>query len=274
MSAMNTPIDYEARKRRAESRRRILYAVLPYLSLLLLLGCWIYVSTFYPQLFPMPGKTYDRLIRMFQRPISKLTLFGHIWASLARVLTALVLAWIIGISFGVLIGWNKKAKALLGSIFEMVRPIPPLAWIPLITMWFGIGEFPKVVLVFLGCFAAVVINAYTGIRLVDPLYIDVGRMFNASNRQILREIAIPAALPAIFAGIRTSTSAGWMTVLAAEMMGARSGMGFLIIRGMESDDMPLILVSMITIGLIGALLAVVVTYAERKICPWRSKQIG
>ncbi|MCL2001716.1 MAG: ABC transporter permease [Planctomycetes bacterium] len=266
-------IDYLAIRRRQERTRRIIYAILPFVSLLLLLLGWLYLAASYPNLFPTPRATWERLLRLFARPISRMNLFGHIWASLRRVLSALALAWILGNAFGILIGWNRKAKALFGGVFEMLRPIPPLAWIPLITMWMGIGEAPKIILVLLGCFAPVAINAYTGIRLVDPLHLDVGRMFNASNWRLLREIAVPAALPAIFAGIRTSTSSGWMTVLAAEMMGARSGLGFLIIRGMEADDMALIMVGMITIGVIGAMLAVAVTFAERKICPWRARQL-
>ncbi len=266
-------IDYMAIKQRQERIRKVVYAVLPFVSLALLLLGWLYLATYYPNLFPTPKATWERLLKLFQRPISKLDLFGHVWASLQRVLIALFLAWTLGTAFGVMIGWNRKARALFGGVFEMLRPIPPLAWIPLITMWMGIGETPKVILVLLGCFAPVAINAYTGIRLVEPLHLDVGRMFNASNRQLLKEIAIPAALPAIFAGVRTSTSSGWMTVLAAEMMGARSGLGFLIVRGMESDDMALIMVGMISIGVIGAILAVTVTIVERKICPWRTKQL-
>ena len=270
---MSAGIDYMAIKRRRERTWRAVYAILPILSILLLLLGWIRLASAYPNLFPAPAAVWRRLLRLFERPISKLDLFGHVWASLRRVLTALAMSWLLGISFGVLIGWNRKAKALFGAVFEMIRPIPPLAWIPLITMWMGIGETPKIILVFLGCFAPVVINSYTGIRLVEPLHIDVGRMFNASDWQILREIAVPAALPAIFAGIKTSTSGGWMTVLAAEMMGAKSGLGFLIIRGMESDDMALIMVGMLAIALIGAILAVIMTSIERKICPWRSKQL-
>ena len=266
-------IDYAANRRRRERNRRILYAALPFASMCLLIAGWLYLAVKYPTLFPTPEATWKRLLRMFERPISRMTLFGHIWASLQRVLIALVASWLAGISFGVLIGWNRKARALFGTVFEMIRPIPPLAWIPLIIMWMGIGEAPKIFLVALGCFMPMVVNTYTGIRLVDSMHVDVGRMFNANNRQLLWEIAIPAALPAIFAGIRTSTSSGWMTVLAAEMMSARSGLGFLIIRGMESDDMALIMVGMITIGIVGAMLAVIVSYAERKLCPWRTSQL-
>ncbi len=103
---------------------------------------------------------------------------------------------------------------------------------------------------------------------VDKIYLDVGTIFNANNTQKLFLIAIPAALDAIFAGIRTSTSAAWMVVLAAEMLGSKSGVGFLITRGMDSIDMPLILMAMIAIGIVGALLAVITQVAERMLCPW------
>ena len=197
---------------------------------------------------------------------------GHILVSLRRVLIALLFSWVIGISFGVLIGWNKKMNAFFGSIFEVLRPIPPLAWIPLITICFGVSELSKVLIVFIGAVMAVVINTRAGLQTVDPLYLDVGVAFNANKRQMLMEIAIPAAMPVIFAGVRTSTSVAWTVVLAAEMIGSSSGVGFLVVRGMNGDDLALVLVAMITIGVIGALLAVVTSFIERLVCPWMVKK--
>ena len=107
---------------------------------------------------------------------------------------------------------------------------------------------------------------------IEQIYLDVGTAFNGSKRQILTEIAIPAALPVIFAGIRTSTSGAWTVVLAAEMVGANAGVGFLVVRGMNGDDMPLVLVAMVTIGVIGALLAVITSLIERLVCPWMIKK--
>jgi NitT/TauT family transport system permease protein/sulfonate transport system permease protein len=138
-------------------------------------------------------------------------------------------------------------------------------------MWFGIGELPKIVIVFIGAFMPIVINTYTGIKLVVPLHLEVGKMFNASNRQLLFEVAIPSALPAIFAGIRNATSGGWMSVLAAEMIASKVGLGFLVSRGMDYYDVPLILVGMLTIGIVGALLAVITELIERLVCPWNKK---
>ena len=107
---------------------------------------------------------------------------------------------------------------------------------------------------------------------INKLYLDVGTIFNATDRQKLFKIAIPSALDAIFAGIRTSTSAAWMVVLAAEMLGGNSGVGFLIVRGMDSGDLPLVLLSMICIGIVGAILAIITQFAERTICPWTRKR--
>jgi len=169
------------------------------------------------------------------------------------------------------IGWNRTAKAALGTIFDFFRPIPPLAWIPLVTIWFGIGEFPKILMVFIGCFIPLVINTEIGIRMVEPLLLDVGRSFQANKRQLFVDIALPSALPTIFAGFRTATGGGWLCVLAAEMIGAKEGMGFLITRGMEAGDMALIFVSMIFIGVTGAALAYLTFFLERLVCPWRPK---
>lgn len=255
-----------------EMRRNRLYSLLPFLSLMLLALLWCWVSAGENASFPSPEDIWARFLKLLQKPIMRVSLWGHIWASLQRVFIALLAAWIIGISFGILIGWNPKANAVLGPVFTGFRAVPPLAWIPLITIWFGTGEFPKILVVFIGALMPVVVNTQAGIANVNLLYLDVGSIFHANKRQKLLQIAIPSALDAIFAGVRTSTSAGWMVVLAAEMLGGKSGVGFLITRGMDSGDMSLVLLSMICIGLVGAALAVITQLIERLACPWKAKQ--
>ncbi len=257
---------------RKELVRRRIYSILPFLSLCLLVLLWIFVSGQQSASFPSPKDIWERFMRLLEKPIMRLSLWQHIWASLQRVFVALIASWVLGISFGILIGWNKKAKALFGPLFTGLRAVPPLAWIPLITIWFGIGEFPKVLVVFIGAVMSVVVNTQAGIQNVNQLYLNVGRIFHADKRQMLMQIAVPSALDAIFAGIRTSTSAGWMVVLAAEMLGAKSGVGFLITRGMDSGDMSLVLLSMICIGLVGAALAVLTQIIEGLVCPWKAKR--
>lgn len=245
------------------------YMILPIISTSLLILLWITVAR--NSGFPSPQDTVDRLMLLFRRPIKNLNIFGHVWASIIRVFIALTFNWTFGIAFGILIGWNKKCKALMTPLFNAFRAIPPLAWIPLITIWFGTGEFSKILIVIFGSLASIVVNTQAGMGNVEKIYMDVGTIFNANESQKLFQIAIPSALDSIFAGIRTSTSAAWMVVVAAEMLGANSGVGFLIIRGMDAMDMPLILLSMITIGVVGALLSIVTQFSERLLCPWTRK---
>ena len=247
-----------------------LYIILPIISVSLLILLW--TTTARNSEFPSPKDTWDRLMLLFRQPIKGLNIFGHVWVSLIRVFIALLFDWTFGIAFGILIGWNRKCKAMFTPLFNGFRAIPPLAWIPLITIWFGIGEFPKILIVIFGSLASIVVNTQAGMSNVEKLYLDVGTSFNANERQKLFQIAIPSALDAIFAGVRTSTSAAWMVVLAAEMLGSKSGVGFLIVRGMDSIDMPLVLMSMIAIGIVGALLSIVTQFAERLICPWTRKR--
>lgn len=252
-------------------KRQQLYKVLPVVSLILLMYLWMLASGSNPN-FPSPGAVWTRFLAIMSKPIQGLTIFGHVFTSLRRVLIALVIAWVFGISFGILTGWNKKAYSLLNPMFTAFRSVPPLAWIPLITIWFGIGEGPKILVVFIGSIAAVAINTQAGVANVNKMYLDVGTIFNANKKQRLLYIAIPSALDSIFAGLRTSTSAAWMVVLAAEMLGGKSGVGFLIVRGMDSMDYPLCLLAMIFIGIVGALLAVIMEFLERMVCPWTRKR--
>jgi len=249
---------------------KILYWALPILSVLLIAIAWITFSTSHPELMPGPVAVWNRLIRTFTKPIGKINLIGHAWASLKRVLTALLIAWAFGISFGILIGWNKKFNALFGTLFEMIRPIPPIAWIPIIIMWFGIGELPKIILVFIGTFVPLVINTAVGIQMVEKINVDVGKVFGGNNWQILTQIVIPTALPSIFAGIRTSVSSGWTTVLAAEMLAATAGLGSMVTKGWQGGDMALVLVAVITIAIVGAILSVVLAKLEKVVCPWNN----
>ena len=250
--------------------KNVLYYGLPVLAILMIAVGWVLFSGSHPELMPAPADVWARFVKTFTKPIAKTSLAGHAWASLRRVLMALRIAWAFGISFDILIGWNKKCKAFFGSIFEVIRPIPPIAWIPIVIMWFGIGEFPKVLLVFIGTFVPLVINTSTGIEMVDKINLDVGHVFGGNNRQILTDIVIPTALPSIFAGIRTSVSSGWTTVLAAEMLGAQKGLGALVTRGWQGSDMALVLVSVITIAIIGALLSLGLQKLEKVVCPWNN----
>ncbi len=258
-----------------ERRLELLYKILPVLSVLLLLGLWLIASKDFNEKvgsgFPTPAAVWDRTVRLFTRPVKKMNLIMHALVSLRRIGLALAFDWTFGIIFGIIIGWFPKPRAFFTPMFDAFRAVPPLAWIPLITLWFGISEFPKILIVIFGSLACIVVNVKAGLSAVDKMYLNVGTVFNATPMQTLIKIAIPSSLDAIFAGVRTSTSAAWMVVLAAEMLGADSGVGFLISRGMDSIDMPLVLTGMIAIGIVGAILAILTQFIERLICPWTRK---
>lgn len=250
--------------------KNIMIALIPFFSILLIVSAWyIGTSRGTSRIFPSPAEVIARMIKLWTVPVANTSLPGHIGISLIRVFKGLAISLIIGIPLGILIGWSKNVSATLGVLFELLRPIPPLAWIPLLVVWFGISEASKVAMVVLGAIVPAVVNSYTSVRLVPEIYVEVGKMFNATTDwQLLTRIVLPASLPTIFAGIRNSTSVAWMCVLAAEMLAADSGLGFLITRGMNSFDVALIMCGMVLIGIIGALLSVLTNFIERKLCPW------
>lgn len=255
---------------RREKYSALAYKVIPVFSILLLILLWYWAASGENSVFPTPAQILDRFFLLQAKPIMSISLPGHILKSLLRVFTALLIAWTLGIALGVMLGWNEKFNAVVGPFFTVLRAVPPLALIPLITIWFGIGEFPKILVVLIGAIIPVVVNTQAGISNSRKMFTDVGAVFKASKRQQLFYIIIPSAMDAIFAGVKTSTSTAWTVVLAAEMLGAKSGVGFLIVRGMNSGDFALVLLSMLCIGLVGAFLAIFIQILERLVCPWKA----
>jgi NitT/TauT family transport system permease protein/sulfonate transport system permease protein len=221
------------------------------------------------KILPSPLTILEKAQEMYTNPVVGRPMWEHIGYSLRRVLSAYFLAGAIGIPLGIAMGWNLTCRKIANPIFELLRPIPPLAWIPLAILWFGIAEGPKVFICFVGAFAIFVMNAYTGMRYTDHLLIDAARTFGATRTQQLFNVAIPASLPSIFAGVQNAMSMAWMCVVAGELVVAREGVGFITFQGMELGDAPMTIVGMITIGLIGFFLAVSLRFLERALCPWR-----
>ncbi|MDR3588835.1 MAG: ABC transporter permease [Negativicutes bacterium] len=227
------------------------------------------MTTSMTKVFPAPQAVVEKLYEMSTGTFAKYSLFEHIAISLERVLIAFLAAVVLGIPLGLFMGWSDKVDAFVKPIFEIVRPIPPIAWIPLAILWFGVGETPKIALCFLASFIPAVVNSYTGIKYVNPLLLDVALTLGAKPRSVFLEVAVPSALPAIFAGLQNGISVGWMTVVAAEMFGATSGVGFIILKGQDLSNPTIIVSGMIVIGLLGALISIIIRLLERVICPWK-----
>ena len=217
---------------------------------------------------PEPLIVLRSFVRAFTVPIGQYTLPIHIWTSLLRVIIAYSAAALSGVTLGLLMAWFPKVNAIVRPIFELLRPIPPLAWIPMSIIWFGIGETTKYFIIFIATFFTITINAYSGARETDPVLIGAGKMLGASQRQIFFTVVLPGAVPQIFAGLQVALSSGWMAVLAAEMVRSSDGVGWVIIRGMEVGDTSQILVGMIAIAVVGFSIAQIMRLAERRLCAW------
>jgi len=248
---------------------RMFYYISPALALVAFLVLWHIVAVSGKTLLPTPFDTFQRLIIVWGTTISHQPMIAHVAISVQRIVIALAVAVLFGVPFGVALGWNKTFRAIFKPVFEIIRPVPPIAWVPLVTLWFGTGEIPRMIIIFMGVLMPIVVNSYSGVAMVPSLNTDVGRAFGANSVDMLFDIVLPSSLGAIFAGIRTAVGTGWMVLLAAEMLAAKSGIGFLIMEGSNNNDLELAIVGMVMIGILGSLFAYGFDFLERWLCPWK-----
>ena len=220
------------------------------------------------QILAGPLEVVPAFFRSIVIPIGTHTIEGHVLWSLSRVLVGFALGSLVGTVLGILMGWFKPVSAFCRPLFEVLRPIPPIAWIPLSILWFGLGEASKYFLIFYSAFCAVTMNAYSGVRSVDPELIGAAKMLGANNRQVFTSIVLPASVPYIFAGLQIAIGTSWATVVAAEMVRSSEGVGWVIIRGQDSNSTVQILVGIVAIGIVGYLLAIIMREIEARLCKW------
>lgn len=246
---------------------KTVYAVIAIASFFVL---WWFLTTFtaVKETTPGPIEVLRLLLASFVEPIGSRVIVGHLLISLKRVLVGFSVATVVGIILGISMGTSKWAEAILKPIFELLRPIPPIAWISLVILFFGIGETSKYILCGIGAFTNVTLNAYTGAQNVDPELIGCARMLGTSERDIFFRVILPSCTPQIFAGMQVALSTSWMAVLAAEMVGAQEGCGWMIQRGSDTLNITLVMVGMIVIGLVGMFLATIMRVIERRLCSW------
>ena len=182
------------------------------------------------------------------------TLLRHTMQSLKVALLGYALGAVVGVPLGIIMAWNKWVDRIVRPLFDLLRPIPGLAWTPLFILLFGIGLFPKMLVIFISSFIACVVNSYTGIRQTKELHLWVGDIFGASNTQKLFRIAIPTATPMIFTGLRVAMGSAWTALVAAELLASSSGLGYMIQQSRSISRPDLVLVGMITIGVVGLLM--------------------
>ena len=202
-------------------------------------------------ILPSPAKTATTL---WSLTLSG-ELFKHVYASLSRVLSAWSLAVVVAVPLGLLQGTSRRFERLFDPVVELFRPISPLAWIPLAILWFGIGESGKIFIIFIATFFPILLNTVSGVKAVDPVLIRAGRVLGAdSNLKLFMTVILPAAMPTIIVGLRIAFGTGWAAIIAAELVAAREGLGYLISDGMEILRSDLVLAGMVVIGVLGVII--------------------
>ena len=246
------------------------YLLLSVASIAVFLGLWWLVTdclgVFKSTVLPGPVTVVETFIKKLTSTAPDgATLPEHVFSSLQIALSGYLVGVVIGTPIGVFMAWYKRVDLFVRPVFDLIRPIPGIAWIPLMIIMFGIGMTSKVVTIFLSAFVPCVLNSYTGIRQTKDVHLWVGQTFGASNFQMLIHIAIPTALPMIMTGVRVALGSAWTTIIAAELLASTRGLGFMIqqARGIYRPD--IIICGMLAIGAIGSLLSFLLQKIENKV---------
>lgn len=234
-----------------------------------LLIAWEIVSiykVFPPMIIPAPEKVWHNFLTQMHTGM----LPKDLAVSLLRVVKGFVIGTGLGIGLGVLLGISSRANEMLSGILNGIRQIPPIAWIPLFIVWFGVGDLSKIVLVANGAFFPLLLNTIDGIHNVDKGHLEVAQLYRIKKWDLVSKVYFPAAIPFVFVGLRLGAGMAWMSVVAAEMFAATSGVGYRINDAqqlMQSDEM---IVDMIVIGLVGGLVDILLKMATRRITRWKA----
>jgi len=208
-------------------------------------------------------------------PIAVVATFGHLVLngelgidtaySLGRVISAWLLSAVVAVPLGLLMGSSKSIEHIINPFVELLRPISPLAWIPLAILWFGIGESGKVFVVYIGAFFPILLNTVAGAKDIDPALLHAGEVFGCDTRlKLFRRVVVPASMPAIVVGLRVGFGTGWAAIIAAELVAAQNGLGYLIANGMDILRADEVLVGMIAIGILGFLFDTFFRYLQSR----------
>lgn len=207
-----------------------------------------------PQFLPGPVVVLKEALELTWVPYSGAVLQVHILASLEKFAIAYVLAAVAGVALGLLMGRSRAIEWAVGPIFEAIRFIPPIAWVPFSILWLGTGFLAPTLVIFAGVFSSCVVNAYSGAKLADKALLEAAQTIGIGRWLTLSEVLFPAALPHIVAGLRIGAGFGWQSLIGAELIVGSTGLGYMIVQGESNLAAPVVIVGMITIGVIGALI--------------------
>jgi taurine transport system permease protein len=224
-----------------------------------------------PLFLPPPSAVLQKGWLLATSGYMESTLWQHLGASLGRIGLGLLLAVLTAIPVGIAIGRNRVAQGILDPLIEFYRPIPPLAYLPLIVIWCGIGELSKVLLIYLAIFAPIAIATATGVRTVDPAKLRAAQSLGASRGQLIRHVILPSALPDILTGVRIGLGVGWSTLVAAELIAATSGLGFMVQSAAQFLVTDVVILGILVIAVIAFALEMSLRALQRRLVPWHGQ---
>lgn len=250
-------------------KKRIKYKLISGISFFIFLLIWELVTDvlkiFPPYSLPSPVRVFGSFVeKLSSTAPDGSILIDHIMMSLYIAFLGFLSGSIIGVPLGIIMAWNHKIELMIKPIFDLLRTIPPIGWIPIMILLLGIGTPAKVAVIFVASFIPCVINSYSGIKQTNPIHLWIGQTFGATNRQLLFMVAIPSALPFIFTGLKVSMNVAWMCLVAAELLAATKGLGYMIQIARTIGRADIIVVGMLTIGALGSLIAAGLEYLEHR----------
>ncbi|MGW1316083.1 ABC transporter permease [Streptomyces sp. NPDC002426] len=254
-----------AREPRRRGRPRIPALALNLIALVAGIGLWAWLASLGIQALPGPAAVADKAGEL----IADGTLADDALASLRRVLIGFALGTLLAVPVGFLMGWYPVARGLLEPYVQFFRTVPPLAMIPLAIVLLGIGEVPKIFVIFLAAFLSSVVAAFQGVVGVERTLIDAARVLGARDGTIFLKVVVPASAPFILVGMRIGLGSAWGTLVAAELIAAQEGLGYQMQKAQLYYDLPTIFVGLITIGLLGLLMDRLLLLAERRLTRWQ-----
>lgn len=258
------------RDKRRSQYQLMMLSVIGILAFVLLWQVAVMTGVLPSRYVPMPTEVLRLFVVKWTDPSPDGAVLGvHILSSLQVALSGFLLAIVIGVPLGLLMGWFKGFDKFMRPIFEILRPIPPVSWIPITIIWLGLGLQAKAFIVFFSAFVPCVINAYTGIRQTNPVLINVAKICGASNLTTFCKIGIPSAMTMTFAGIRVALGNAWATLVAAEMLAANTGLGYMIQQGRSFARPDIIILGIVVIGALGVLFTWLLGLVEGKVLRWK-----
>jgi taurine transport system permease protein len=224
-----------------------------------------------PLFLPSPMGVINAFFTMLKDGFTGVGFWEHTWVSTLRVFGAFLLACVIGIPLGIAMGMSPVARGVFDPPIEFYRPIPPLAYLPLMIIWFGIDELSKVLLIFLSVLAPLVLGARAGVRSAAIEQIHAAYSFGATRWQVIRMVVLPAAMPEIFTAMRVGIGFGWTTLVAAEMVAATSGLGYTVLSASRFLQTDIVIMGIVVIAIIAYAFDHLVRFVERRVVPWKGR---